>query len=77
MMDVHTILIDDARQALLREIGPVVGRKDLQEAFAAWLVPGAIPGLGIDGAVEVAAGSSVLKCEAWDFSLFCRSQSFC
>ena len=22
-------------------------------------------------------GSSVLKCEAWDFSLFCRSQSFC
>ena len=24
-----------------------------------------------------ANGSSVLKCEAWDFSLFCRSQSFC
>ena len=23
------------------------------------------------------SGSSVLKCEAWDFSLFCRSQSFC
>ena len=23
------------------------------------------------------AGSSVLKCEAWDFSLFCRSRSFC
>jgi len=22
-------------------------------------------------------GSSVLKCEAWDFSLFCRSRSFC
>ena len=22
-------------------------------------------------------GSSVLKCEAWDFSLFCRSLSFC
>ena len=22
-------------------------------------------------------GSFVLKCEAWDFSLFCRSQSFC
>ena len=21
--------------------------------------------------------SSVLKCEAWDFSVFCRSQSFC
>ena len=24
-----------------------------------------------------ATGSSVLKCEAWDFSLFCRSRSFC
>ena len=24
-----------------------------------------------------AIGSSVLKCEAWDFSLFCRNQSFC
>ena len=23
------------------------------------------------------SGSSVLKCEAWDFSVFCRSQSFC
>ena len=22
-------------------------------------------------------GSSVLKCEAWDFSVFCRSRSFC
>ena len=22
-------------------------------------------------------GSSVLRCEAWDFSVFCRSQSFC
>jgi hypothetical protein len=55
MSDVNTILIDDARQALLREIAPVVGRNDLHEAFATWLVPGAIPGLGIDGAVEVAA----------------------
>lgn len=54
MSDVHAILIDDARRALLREIAPVVGRKDLHEAFAAWLSPGAVPGLGIDGAVEVA-----------------------
>lgn len=54
MSDVHTVLIDDARQALLREMAPVVGRKDLQEAFAAWLCPGAVSGLGIDGAVEVA-----------------------
>src|SRR5258708_9002522 len=41
--------------SLLREIAPVVGRNDLHEAFAAWLVPGAVPGLGINGAVEVAA----------------------
>jgi len=58
MTDIHAILIDDARQALLREIAPAVGRKDLHEAFAAWLVPGAIPGLGIDGAAEVAAKAS-------------------
>jgi hypothetical protein len=55
MSDVHTILIDDARQSLLREIAPVVGRNDLHEAFAAWLVPGAVPGLGINGAAEFAA----------------------
>jgi hypothetical protein len=54
MSDVHTILIDDARQVLLREISPIVGRKDLYEAFAAWLVPNAIPGLGINGAMEIA-----------------------
>jgi hypothetical protein len=53
MSDVHGILIDDARRALLREIAPVVGRKDLHEAFVAWLSPGAVPGLGVEGAVEV------------------------
>ncbi len=58
MSDAHTILIDDARQALLREIAPVAGQKDLHEAFAAWLAPGVVPGLGIDGAAEVAANAS-------------------
>ncbi len=58
MSDVHTVLIDDARQALLREIAPAVGRHDLHEAFAAWLVPGVVPGLGIDGAAEVAVKAS-------------------
>ncbi len=58
MSDAVTILIDDARQALLREIAYVVGHKDLHEAFAAWLVPGAVAGLGIDGAAEVAAKAS-------------------
>ena len=55
MSDVHTILIDDARQSLLREIAPVAGRNDLHEAFAAWLVPGVVAGLGINGAAEFAA----------------------
>jgi hypothetical protein len=54
MSDVHIILIDDARQALLREISPIVGRKDLHEAFSAWLVPDGIPGLGINEAMEIA-----------------------
>lgn len=58
MSDVLNTLIDDARQALLREIAPAVGRKDLHEAFAAWLAPGALPGLGIDGAAELAAKAS-------------------
>ena len=54
MSNVQTILIDDARQSLLREIAPVAGRNDLHEAFAAWLVPGVVPGLGINRAAEVA-----------------------
>ena len=33
-------------------------------------IPGSIAQCEFDG-------SSVLKCETWDFSLFCRSQSFC
>jgi hypothetical protein len=58
MSDVPTILLDDARQALVREIASAVGRKDLHEGFAAWLVPGAVPGLGIDGVAEAAAKAS-------------------
>ena len=33
--------------------------------------------LARDAAATNQNGSSVLKCEAWDFSLFCRSRSFC
>lgn len=54
MSTVQTILLDDARHILVRDISPVVGRKDLHEAFAAWLVPSSIDGLSIDGAVEAA-----------------------
>jgi REase_DpnII-MboI len=55
MSDVHTILIDDARQTLLREIAPMAGRNNLHEAFAAWLAPGVVPNLGVNGAAEFAA----------------------
>ncbi len=54
MSDVQDILIDDARRALVREISPVIGRNDLHEAFTAWLVRDAVPGLGFDGALEAA-----------------------
>jgi hypothetical protein len=54
MSDVQTVLIDDARQSLLREIAPVVGQNNLQEAFAAWLVPSVVSGLGIEGAADLA-----------------------
>ena len=36
----------------------------------------ALPGV-VGSTATTQDGSSVLKCEAWDFSLFCRSQSFC
>ena len=49
---IDATLLDDARQALLRTISPIVGKMDLQEAFAAWLVPSSVPNLSIDGAVE-------------------------
>jgi hypothetical protein len=54
MSDIQTILIDDARQALLREIASIAGLNDLHEAFAAWLCPGAQSSLGIERATEVA-----------------------
>lgn len=47
----QTVLIEDARTVLVREVSPAVGRTDLQAAFAAWLVPGAAPGLSLDAAV--------------------------
>jgi len=36
MSDVHTILINDARQALLREIAPTVGQKDVHGIAATY-----------------------------------------
>lgn len=54
MSDVQAILIDDARQALFREIAKVAGHNDLHDAFVAWLCPGTVSGIGIDKATEVA-----------------------
>jgi hypothetical protein len=54
MSEIQDILFDDARRALMREIAPVIGRNDLQEAFAAWVVRDAVPGLTVDGALETA-----------------------
>jgi REase_DpnII-MboI len=61
MSEVTSILLDDARVTLLRELSSAVGKHDIYEAFAAWLVPDTIPGLIIEGATEAAveaAGSS-------------------
>jgi len=58
MSSVQAILLDDAREALLREIAPVAGRNDLHEAFAAWLVPGTFPNLSIEGAIDAALGAT-------------------
>jgi hypothetical protein len=54
MSNLQDILIDDARRALLREISPVIGRNDLQEAFAVWLVRDAVPGFSLDGVLDAA-----------------------
>lgn len=58
MSDVQDILIDDARRALLREISPVSGRDDLQEAFAAWLLGDDVPGVGMAGPVDASVKAS-------------------
>ena len=54
---IEAILLEDARQALLRRISPIVGKTDLEEAFAAWLVPTSVSNLSIDGAVKAALGA--------------------
>ncbi len=54
MSDVQDFLIDDARRALLRQIRSIIGRNDLQEAFAVWLLRDPVPGLGLDGVLDAA-----------------------
>lgn len=55
MSDVPSQLLDDVRATLLREITSAVGKHDLSEAFAAWLVGEAAPGLSAKGAMRSAA----------------------
>ena len=52
MNHVPSILLDDVRATLLREVSSAVGKHDLSEAFAAWLVGGAVPSLSAIGAME-------------------------
>lgn len=58
MSNVTSILLDDARATLLRELGSTVGKHDIYEAFAAWLVGDAVPGLSIVGAIEAAVAAT-------------------
>jgi len=39
MTDPNELLFTDARKALLRELKNLVGRGNVDEAFAAWLLP--------------------------------------
>ncbi len=54
MSKVSQILLDDARAALVQKVTTVVGRNNLEEAFAAWLVPEQIAGLTIQGSAKLA-----------------------
>jgi hypothetical protein len=54
MSSVSSILLDDARATLLRELRSVVGKCEISEAFAAWFVPDTLPGLNIEGAITAA-----------------------
>ena len=71
--------------------GPSMGEVDDRNRVRGLVVDIETLAVAIDGGSEragtdgdrrdllegIGVGSSVLKCEAWDFSLFCRSQSFC
>lgn len=54
MSAVAEVLLCDARNTLLREVSPLAGRHDHQEAFAAWLLPGNDCGVRMDGAIRSA-----------------------
>jgi len=58
MNHVPSILLDDVRATLLREVSSAVGKHDLSEAFAAWLVGGAVPSLSAIGAMEASIGAT-------------------
>lgn len=55
---VGSILIADARSALVREVGRLQGRGDLDEFFAAWLASGTGITFDLSGPLAVTAGRS-------------------
>ena len=68
-----TITPDTTSTTLVSSANPSVQGQSVTFTAAVAVTSGASTP---SGTVEF-LGSSVLKCEAWDFSLFCRSQSFC
>jgi predicted nucleotide-binding protein len=55
---VAEVLLCDARRALLREVSSLAGRHDLQETFAAWLLPGSACGVCMNEAVRDALAAT-------------------
>lgn len=54
MSNITSLLLDDTRATVLRELSSAVGKDDIYAAFAAWLVGNTVPGLSIAGATEAA-----------------------
>jgi hypothetical protein len=56
MRSTSELLLHDARENLSRQILTVSGKKDLDEAFVAWLLSEENSGVDLEGAAAVAAG---------------------
>ena len=61
----------------LTKVPPTTFKDVVENAVKAMIQKAQDKTLMLGGNESTRHGSSVLKCEAWDFSLFCRSQSFC
>ena len=54
MITASEMLFEDARAALVQKVATVCGQSNLEEAFAAWLLPEPIPGISIAGSTRLA-----------------------